>query len=251
MYIQSKKNLLILIVFAFTPCGGQGQKKYAAVENDYAVADVTVGIVATSDVGGNNDDQRYEMRKIDSLEAANSNMSHPIKSYLIKEGGIDMFLIGHAIPTQADGYLITKSMETRWEEGDEFTVPVYTISEEGQNVLKIEPFYDYNTGLYSEEIGDIYILSDKFKTVENIGLKSTIEEFVAAYPDFEIWFSYVSDRYVIETKRLANIQFLLDGSDFIEEGGPKFESDMTILQPSEFKKGSKIKAIRIYGFPET
>lgn len=59
---------------------------------------------------------------------------------------------------------------------------------------------------------------------------------MAAYPDLKIWYSYVSDIYVIETPRLDKIQFLLDGNDFIKEGGPDFDNDMTILQPSEFKK---------------
>ncbi|MDR2911427.1 MAG: YbjP/YqhG family protein [Bacteroidales bacterium] len=180
-----------------------------------------------------------------NLEEAQHDNSE--QKYLITDHAIDMFLIGGEIPHYSDRYSITKTIETRTEEGEEFEIPVYTVSENGQNLLNIKTEYDYNTEQFSEKVGSIYILSDKFKTAENIGLHSTIEEFMEAYPDFTIWYSYINRWYVIETKQFDFIQFFLDGNDFIEEGGPKFESDREILQPSEFKKGSTIKAIRIWG----
>lgn len=245
-----KTILLILTIFVFACCVVQGQKKHTAVENDHAATGVAAGTVTASGGGRNTDTQRFDLTEIDSLEVTDNKIASCDQKYLIKEGGVDIFAIGQAIPVQADGYSIIKSIETRQEEGLEFSVPIYTISEEGENILKIEPFDEYNTEPYAEKIGNIYILSDKFRTTENIGLKSTIEEFVAAYPDFKIWYSYVRDIYVIETPRLDKIQFFLDGSDFIEEGGPDFDSDRTILKPSEFKKGSEIKAIRIFGYAD-
>jgi len=170
------------------------------------------------------------------------------QKYLIKDNGIDIFLIGQNIPTQTEGYSITKSIQTRTEEGEDFEIPVYTVFEDGQAILNIEPFGD-EIGSKPDRIGNIFILSAKFKTSKNIGLHSTIEEFIDAYPNFTIWYSYVSDRYVIEAgEPFDGIQFVLDGNDFIDKNGPTFDSDMTILKPSEFKKGSKIKEIRIWGY---
>ncbi len=185
----------------------------------------------------------------DKLEIPADEREFPGQKYLIKNNGVDIFLIGQKIPTQADGYSITKSIETRIEEGEEFEILVYTVAANGQKMLNIEPFA-YDVGNESADtIGNIFILSDKFKTAENIGLYSTIEEFTAAYPDFTIWYSYVSDRYVIEAGQpFHGIQFILDGNDYIHEGGPEFESDMTILKPADFKKDSKIKEIRIWGY---
>jgi hypothetical protein len=164
------------------------------------------------------------------------------KKYLITSEGIDIFLIGQKIPTKSAGYSISQSILTKSEEGEEYEIPVYTVSENGQDILNIEATNDI------EIASDIFVLSGKFKTAKNIGLGSTIEEFMAAYPDFTIWFSYISDWYVIETKQLKNVQFFLAGDDFIEEGGPEFDSDVEILKPSEFKKGSTIKEIRIWGW---
>lgn len=243
-----KTILFTLTIFAFACCVVQGQKKHTSAGNDHAATGVAAGTVTRSAGGRNTDARRFDVTEMDSIEVTGDKIVSCGQKYLIKEGGVDIFLIGQAIPPQADGYSITKSSETRLEEGLEFAVPIYTISEEGEGLLKIEPFDESNTGPYSEKIGNIYILSGKFRTARNIGLKSTIEEFVAAYPDLQIWYSYVSDIYVIETPRLDKIQFFLDGKDFIKEGGPDFDSDRTILQPSEFKKGSEIKAIRIFGY---
>lgn len=168
------------------------------------------------------------------------------REYLITEKGVGIFLIGQKFPIETKGYQITKDIEVRAEEGTDFEILIYTISENGHQLLSIEQLFE-NSNYEIEKISDMLILSDKIKTAEGIGINSSIEEFMATYPDFNIWFSYISGRYVIETPKLKEVQFFLDGNDFIDEAGPAFDSDMTILKPSEFKKGAKIKRVRIYG----
>lgn len=239
-----REQLFISVAVAFVSCVGNGQTGHRAVGNDSAATDAALPrTIAPPDGNLRAGDGRL-------LEKNDDDTPAPNKKYLITKGGTGLLSVGQTIPERLDGCLITRDVETRWEEGTEFSVPVCTVSEERQNILKIEPAYDYATERYSEKIGDIYILSDKFKTAENIGLQSTIEAFMTAYPDFRIWYSYVGDIYVIETERLENIQFFLDGNDFMKAGGPEFESDMTELRPSDFKKDSKIAGIRIYGAPE-
>ncbi|GHV38678.1 hypothetical protein FACS1894179_02450 [Bacteroidia bacterium] len=63
----------------------------------------------------------------------------------------------------------------------------------------------------------IYIASEKFKTVEGIGINSTIEDFAEKYPDYSIYWSYIDD-----------ISLLQDGVE---------------LKLSDFKKETKITAI--------
>jgi len=180
--------------------------------------------------------EKHETSEIDSK----NNYTTSTQKYLIKENGVDIFLIGQKMPNQTGSYVITKNIETRTEEGEDFEMLVCTVWENEQEILNIEPHY-YDAENITDRIDNIFILSDKFKTAENIGLHSTLEEFIAAYPDCLIWYSYVSEIYVIQTAKLKGVQFFLDGNDFINEGGPSFENDMTILKPSEFKKGSKIK----------
>jgi len=164
------------------------------------------------------------------------------EKYLIKDNGVDIFLTGQKFPTQTDNYSITKNTGDKPEGDNYYEVFVHTVSENGQEMLSIDDYVEDS----SDMIQEIRILSEKYKTAENIGLHSTIEEFMAAYPDFSIWYTYISGWYIIDTKQLYHIQFFLDGNDFIKEDGPEFVSDMTILKPSEFKKDSKIKEIRIF-----
>ena len=173
------------------------------------------------------------------------NISPTENKYLIKKDGVDIFLIGEQIPTLIDGYGIIKGIEIKTEEGEDFEMLVHTVFEKGEEMLHIErlllPEIDTDDIIY-----DIFIVSDKFKTTKNIGVNSTIDEFITVYPDFLIWFSYIDGKYVIETKEFEGIQFFLEGSDFIDESGPAFDSDMTILRPSKFKEGTKIRRIRIW-----
>ena len=71
----------------------------------------------------------------------------------------------------------------------------YVVSGKGVDLLTILPEYDYDTGNYTENIGEIIVLYDKFRTMDNIGVNSTIEEFQKAYPDFKLWYTYVSGIY--------------------------------------------------------
>jgi hypothetical protein len=171
--------------------------------------------------------------------------------FLITPQGVDIFLVGQKVPTQTGEYSISKTTETREEEGEEYEVVVYTVSENEQDLLKLEtPSEQDNEN--EQHINDIFILSEKYKTAENIGLHSTIEEFAAVYPNFTVWWTYVSDRYVIEAGKpsLENVQFILDKNGFRNENGPDFDNDYTVLKISDFKKDTQIKEIRIFGVYE-
>jgi len=127
------------------------------------------------------------------------------------------------------------------EEGP-FEETIYVVSEKGVDQLNILPEYNYETGNYTENIGEIVVLSDKFRTIENIGVNSTIEEFQKAYPNFKLWYTYVSGMYVMETNQLE-AQFILNTDDFI--GKLNIQGDKTTLKKSDFKTNSKVLKIRI------
>lgn len=169
------------------------------------------------------------------------------KTYLIKEKTVGSFQIDGSILSQINDWTIKKEVQTRYtEEGDEEYL-TYIVSENGQKMLSIDPKYDYNTGKYLNDIaGEIMIFSDKFKTEEGIGVGSFIGEFTEKYPDYELWYTYVSDSYVLDRKSQIGQQFLLDPNDFIGDESKLYGGDMVTLKPSDFKEGSKIKKIRIF-----
>lgn len=213
---MKKLSFLILFMILFISCSN---KKSAEADNPETVSKDTIENAQTEQPRPNNE------------------------KYLLKENGVGLFLIGKQIPSQADGYTIEKEIRTENGEEGPYELIVYVVSEGGQEVLNIMPDYDsdYNP---TDTAGEIVVLSDKYKTSEGIGVNSTIEEFLNKYSDYSIWYTYISDMYVIDTKNIK-MQFLLDGADYV--GKPiKIEGDMTKLKLSDFKKSAAIKKIRIF-----
>lgn len=166
------------------------------------------------------------------------------KNYLILDNSAGKFKIGNQIPfpKTSDNYKIKKGSQTRMTEEGPTEEIIYVVSENGNNILYLKPEYNYQTGKYTQNIGEIIIFSEKFKTLDGIGVNSTIEDFIKIYPNYNIWYTYVGEMYVIDTKEI-NAQFILSEKDFI--GNLKISSDMTTLEKADFKSEAKILKIRI------
>ena len=73
-------------------------------------------------------------------------------------------------------------------------------------------------------------------------MNSALEEFIQAYPEYTIWYTYVSDMYVVETEEVE-AQFLLKAEDFT--GEMEVDSVMTPLEKGDFKEGARIAKVRM------
>ncbi len=153
-------------------------------------------------------------------------------NFIIGKNSVGKFKVMDAMPFSnvSDPYEVRKVTGTRMEEGSENNYTNYILSEQHVDLL------------IKTELA-LVILSDKFKTVKGIGVNSTIEEFIKQYPDYYIWYSYVSDTYVIQTKELE-CHFVLNDKDFI--GKLNITSDQVLLKKSEFKKNAKIIKVRMF-----
>lgn len=149
--------------------------------------------------------------------------------------------IGDTIPQKIEGYKLIKSVKFV-EEGHE--EPIIKVLENDDEVFQLSFTYDNVNEKYTNIISEILIFSNKFKTNENIGVNSTIEDFITVYSKYSIWYTYISNNYVIENEN-KNIQFLLDEKYYV---GKKelYERDMIKLKKEDFAKNSRIKAIRIF-----
>jgi hypothetical protein len=89
------------------------------------------------------------------------------------------------------------------------------------------------------------IYSSKFHTEKKIGINSTIEEFIKAYPVNKISsMSQVGNSILTIEINEINGYFTLDDNDYL---GDVFNiASDEVLKPTDFKKGSKIKEITIY-----
>lgn len=171
------------------------------------------------------------------------NMSPEEQSKLVTGDGAGIFNLSAPIPRELEDYEIEKTTGTRLAEGMEIEETLFTISKNGEKVLILKPQFDPMTGKFNDKIGEIIILSEDFKTKEGIGVNSTLEEFLKTYPESEVWFTYVSDRYVVESPEME-AQFILNKEDFT--GEVEINSAQVTLKPSDFKQGARIEKIRLY-----
>ena len=158
--------------------------------------------------------------------------------YALTRNSAGDFKIGDKIPVSTDVYTVDEEEITYDTEEGPSVQTVHIVSEENEDLLQIRSDYD-------STISEMNIFSDRFETAEGIGVGSTITEFIAAYPDYKIWYTYVSDRYVIESESVGG-QYLLDRNAF--QGKTSGSSDMEMLSLEDFKADAEIMSIRMYKF---
>ncbi len=169
------------------------------------------------------------------------NSIHIEDKYLITERGVLGLFIGDIMPETLENFKLTKSIKIV-EEGNE--EPIINITDDNAEILQIGFEYEETKGNYSNKIREILIKNKRFRTDKNIGIESTINDFISSYSNYDIWYSYISGSYVIQSKDMK-IQFLLDENKYI---GKKdlMESDMIELSKEDFSSNTKIVEIRIY-----
>lgn len=164
-------------------------------------------------------------------------------NFTLKSNQAGPFIIGDAIPDSSEQFAIQKEQRP----GPEGTPPqqtIYIVSQQGNKLAMLTPKYDSENQSYTNTIAEIMVLSDRFKTEEGIGVGSTIEEFTSSYTDYNLWYTYVSDRFVLETSQ-HSMQFLLQKKDYAG-GEINFESEITPLKIDNFNSESTIHKVRIF-----
>lgn len=166
------------------------------------------------------------------------------QNYLILDRSAGKFKIGQPIPfpSSSDSYKVIRESQVRMTEEGPYEETVYVVREGNEDLLNIIPRYNYETETYTDTIGEIIVLSPKYRTPNGIGVNSTITEFIHQYPDYHIWYTYVSGMYVIESNDLK-AQFILKEKDFT--GTLNVTSEITPLEKSDFKADAKILKVRL------
>ena len=123
--------------------------------------------------------------------------------FLIYKKGVSGIKIGENLPDKINKYEYFKSHKLV-EEGN--VEPIVKILHNKDTLFEVSFVYDLENQNFNDRISEILIKSKKFKTKENIGASSTIEDFIKEYPNYFIWYTYISNNYVIQSKDLE-IQF--------------------------------------------
>ncbi|MEO9533606.1 MAG: hypothetical protein ABJG68_01300 [Crocinitomicaceae bacterium] len=168
-----------------------------------------------------------------------------LNSYLLESKNVGIFSIGQEVPNLPDELKMRQFLETEQTEegpGEELTHNV--IFNQLEDVVELIMDHQSDEEHHEKKIEEMWVLSPYYETSEEIGVGSTIEEFQAAYPDAEVWYTYVSDRYVVETPTLVDVQFILNPTDCIKT--PSMNTDQNMMKFEHFAEGAKIQKVRVY-----
>ncbi len=167
-------------------------------------------------------------------------------SFLLEAKACGNFIIGEEVPTLPEGLKMRHFVEAELTDegpGEELTHNV--IFNQLEDVVELIMDHQMNEAHHEDkDILEMWVLSNYYETADAISVGSTIEEFESAYPDAKLWYTYVSDRYVLETEALPDVHFLLNAEDCLKP--PKGNMDMEMMKLEDFKEGSEIVKIRMF-----
>lgn len=167
------------------------------------------------------------------------------EKYLITDSMVGPFRMGGVLPGPATmmKYQMRVEQITRQSEDGPTTELVTIIAENNEDLLWLKPGLLTDAENYNHKIYEIIVLSPRYRTKENIGVGSSVFDFQKTYPDYRVWYTYVSDMFVLESDTIK-AQFILDKNDYT---GPEIEieGEITPVLTSDFKNSGKIKRIRL------
>lgn len=160
---------------------------------------------------------------------------------IIKPGHVGDYSVGGSIESiKAEGNQTVTSYQFNAGEGE--MVTCYILKD---NTLELIKFTEGKTG-DKAIISEMSVLSPLFKTEKNIGVGDNLLQLIDTYHDVIIYYTYVSDRFIVEATSLEGVQFDLDPEGYIGNKDTLFDSDMTNLTEDNFIMDVKIISIRVY-----
>jgi hypothetical protein len=168
--------------------------------------------------------------------------------YIIKNNKLGPISVGKPLNDFKNwlDFTLEKKTEKRATEDGEEEYPVYLLKKNTGALLKLIPKYIETNAVWSDTIDEIIILSPLYTTEKNIGIGSTVKEFVQTYPDAQLQYTYVSDRFFITSDEIGSTQFMVDSLGYKGKKDKLYNSDLIKLYANQFDENAKIISIRIY-----
>ncbi len=168
--------------------------------------------------------------------------------FIIKNNSLGPIKVGMDINNFKNwpDFTLEKKTEKRTTEDGEEEYPVYLLRRNSDTLLNISPKYIDVNAAWADTIDEIIILSPLFTTDKGIGIGSSVREFVQAYPDAQLQYTYVSDRFFITSDEIGSTQFVVDPSGYKDKKDKLYNSDLIKLYANQFNENAKIISIRIY-----
>jgi hypothetical protein len=247
---EYKSDGIAITQILYDKFGNTLETKFKGIDEQFKLnSDGYAMIRYKYDESGNQSEVSYYGLKDNSKEpilisTEKDGVKLPNPGLLISEKGVGPFILRERIPGNIDMFTMTKTKRTG-EEGNIY--PVYIFSENNIPVIEITPSYDSKTETYIDDIvGNITVVGGDYQTSDGIKVGSTYGEFKRLYPSFYLWYTYISDSYVLNNNELMTeqIQYFLDGKEYKYK--VEFDSEMTKLKMDGFNDDAKIIEIRVF-----
>ncbi|MBN1252718.1 MAG: hypothetical protein JXR51_11405 [Bacteroidales bacterium] len=156
--------------------------------------------------------------------------------FLISAKGVGAFDVNDKFPDLNDS-TYEKKDTLIFKEGDEFFYRSIYQMDTLRLVISLSP---------NDSIYDITILSPKYKNNQGLGVGCKLSQILTVYNDFEIFYSYVSGNFVVYSKQIENLQFIIDSNAYKGDKKKLNNSDIIILKHEDFIEDAEITKIRIF-----
>lgn len=160
------------------------------------------------------------------------------KEYGIEGNSIEGFNIGDTFSEKSQGLKYEKKLRPFYTDEGIDSLSVISVSDSGGKLFDIV--------LDNMTIQKILVESDRCKTKGGISVNSSLSDFTKSYPDFEIFYSYVSGSFWASTKSLTGVQFYFEKECYTGSMDVLNDSDMVTLDLKDIDKNCKIKSITLF-----
>jgi hypothetical protein len=230
-----KKNVLgclalsALLISCGAPSNSNDQSEKELLERELALLKKEKALLEVANVS------ESVATKVNSVKA-----DVRASQFVLSKNAVGSFSIGAKLPKAGTytGYEVRKVVERTEAEGEVREEVSYLILSEGEQIMELQS--DYKN---SQLIGEILVKSPIVKNAKGIGVGSTINDFTELYSNYKLWYTYVSNRYVLESGN-DGIQFILDNKGFM--GTTKGTSAQETVNKKDFNTTTAITAIRLF-----
>jgi len=137
------------------------------------------------------------------------------------------------------------STEQCSEEGCE-TIATLELRHDGDLLATLYPSYDAEQDRFVDVVGELMVTSPRARTPEGLGPSVTMLAFYTACPATRIWYTYISDRFVVECPTHAKVQFELPPAAFKGDRSALGMTEIDELRRSDIDLDATIKSVRLY-----
>jgi len=163
---------------------------------------------------------------------------YAVNDSLIVAGRAGAMVLQEPLPPTLDNYSMETYEQVVMEEGIDVTYRYCTVKDSAHTVARLT-------------LGDgdivlaIRLFSRDFHTMSGIKVGSLVQDAIGLLPQPNIWYSYVSELFVLESPKLPGVQFIIDPSAY-RGSADLTGNDMVPLAPSDFDAHAQILEVRLY-----